>query len=568
MVLGVIPKFYDLINLPRLIYLGIVGIIAIYGLINLNISLKNIVLRNWPAILLLFAIIITSITSNNSWQFNLTGSYQRNNGLIAYLGLTLLLIYISASSNDFLEKIMKHSAIAITIFAIYCTLQLLNLDFLPWNNPYNRIIGTVGNPNFSAALLGMLATSLIFISQKINKYFKYTLGAFIILLSILTNSLQGPLTAILGVMVYFSMINYQKFSKLIISVWSGLLTLIILIILSLTNVIKINQLNEFILKSGSGENRIDYWEAGIKIFLKYPIFGVGPNSYQQYFGEFRSLRQVLRDGANIRPDQAHSVFIEMLADGGLVLGISWIIFASFITLRIIKSVRNNNENLNLLAGFSAIWIAYLIQSLISIDNLALTFFGFIGAGGVLALTSSVIGENPLEKQDRSVLKILMIAPSLAVIFIVGREAILDFNLNNLIRSKTSTAVDFDNFSKNSGNAQTDVMIANYLQQNGDFKIALNVATRGAKRAARFSDNLYLKAVSESKLGDSNSGLKSINQALSYDPLNTYYMVKKANIEFELGDLSASKKTIEKIYKIKPNEVGFAELIDLINQKKK
>ena len=51
---------------------------------------------------------------------------------------------------------------------IYGFLQSNGKDFVKWDNPYNSIISTVGNPNFAAAVMAILATisfSAIFIND-------------------------------------------------------------------------------------------------------------------------------------------------------------------------------------------------------------------------------------------------------------------------------------------------------------------------------------------------------------------------------------------------------------------
>jgi O-antigen ligase len=124
---------------------------------------------------------------------------------------------------------------------------------------------------------------------------------------------------------------------------------------------------------GSGAQRLDFWRVGIQMFADHPLFGVGPDGYARYFQFYRSTEQVVRDGALNRADQAHSVLIQMFANGGLVLGIAYFAFVGFITFTLVKLIRQN-ENMKLVALFGSVWVTYLFQSLISIDMLALTFF--------------------------------------------------------------------------------------------------------------------------------------------------------------------------------------------------
>ena len=37
-------------------------------------------------------------------------------------------------------------------------MQISGIDFVTWNNQYNAVISTVGNPNFAAAIMAIIAT--------------------------------------------------------------------------------------------------------------------------------------------------------------------------------------------------------------------------------------------------------------------------------------------------------------------------------------------------------------------------------------------------------------------------
>ncbi|MFM7984157.1 MAG: hypothetical protein ACKPKO_33010, partial [Candidatus Fonsibacter sp.] len=50
-----------------------------------------------------------------------------------------------------LYKIFYASIFLSLLFILYGFMQHFGNDFIDWNNPYNSIILTLGNPNFSSA---------------------------------------------------------------------------------------------------------------------------------------------------------------------------------------------------------------------------------------------------------------------------------------------------------------------------------------------------------------------------------------------------------------------------------
>jgi hypothetical protein len=106
-------------------------------------------------IFLLILLVSTVLTDVRITGF--LGENQRRTGFLSYVGFVLVLlgglIFIKLQS---LESLAKISSGAGFLLAFYGTLQISGNDFISWNNPYNAIISTVGNPNFAAAIMAIL----------------------------------------------------------------------------------------------------------------------------------------------------------------------------------------------------------------------------------------------------------------------------------------------------------------------------------------------------------------------------------------------------------------------------
>ena len=86
------------------------------------------------------------------------GDTQRRNGFITYLSLAIVML---ASALFFrvtnIQRLITTTLVIGLILSIYGLLQSNGIDFVQWNNPYNSVILTLGNPNFASAALALIA---------------------------------------------------------------------------------------------------------------------------------------------------------------------------------------------------------------------------------------------------------------------------------------------------------------------------------------------------------------------------------------------------------------------------
>jgi O-antigen ligase len=257
----------------------------------------------------------------DSKYVGLFGDYQRRTGFLTYVFLatffwfTALKIRFSDGARFYYWTL----GIALT-FSLYGILQHFGHDFVKWNNQYNSVLGTVGNPNFAAALMGIFSVILFGfgINKDTSSFFKaISFGStFLLLLTIyFSDSLQGFLAAAVGFGVLIVTWVLQRNRILGWSI-AG-----IGFIGGLMSVIGILQMGPFsFLFKESVTYRGDYWRAGIRMFKDNFWFGVGLDRYGAYFREYRDAAQVLRRGPNIGSNAAHNVFIQLGATGGIFVG--------------------------------------------------------------------------------------------------------------------------------------------------------------------------------------------------------------------------------------------------------
>ena len=101
----------------------------------------------------------------------LFGEVQRRTGLVSYI---FFAVYLYASAKFFtyrsISLLLIVNSILATVFVLYGLIQSSGNDFIEWNNPYNSIILTLGNPNFASALMAISA--MLCFTTAFNQHFK------------------------------------------------------------------------------------------------------------------------------------------------------------------------------------------------------------------------------------------------------------------------------------------------------------------------------------------------------------------------------------------------------------
>jgi O-antigen ligase len=384
-------KIQDPFNSPKMWLLFAIGawllghIASKYKDVKFNNSLKILI-----SITLVFTILnfISALNTENLYTA-FFGENQRRNGFLTYLFLVIFLIasamFITISSIKRLNYIAFVTGL---ILAIYGLMQISGLDFIKWNNPYNAIISTVGNPNFAAAVMAMMS-SIIFgsvLNSSFNLYYRLASAVLTLLLLFtiyLSDARQGLISIAIGIGVYVLIWLYSKKHKLRHTLFGAS---IIVGVLSILGMLQIGPLTSFLYKS-SVTVRGYYWRAGIEMIRDNPIFGVGIDRYGAYFKEFRDVGYPLNYGFTITSTNAHNVPIQIFATSGLFTGVAYLSLLGFIAWRGIKSIRNSegNDKLFVASIFSA-WLAYQAQSIISIDNIGISIWGWVLGGAVIGLS--------------------------------------------------------------------------------------------------------------------------------------------------------------------------------------
>ena len=378
----------DPINAPKL------AVIALGGFMSLGAVLvhRRIFSQKTVRPILLFAlaflidlVLVFFLAGTNPNQ-EFFGTYGRSTGLLAYFSLCFLLVAAAvAYSDELVNKVKSAFLISGALSILYGLIQAFGLDPFPWVNQYSPVFGFLGNPNFQSSFLGLTAVFALALMlgsfKKAPLLISYVIYQVIALYVIYrTESQQGLLVFAGGagiVLVLWIRTSKLKFLAIPAYVTSALGFF----------AVTLGSLNSGplagLLHKESVTYRGDYWRAGIKMGLDHPIFGVGLDSYGEWYRRARTIETTLRRGPEITSNAAHNVVIDFFANGGFPLAI---IYLSLLVL-VLKScylVLKRTDIFNpTFVGLVAVWCAYQAQSIISLNQLGLAVWGWIISGLII-----------------------------------------------------------------------------------------------------------------------------------------------------------------------------------------
>jgi O-antigen ligase len=329
------------------------------------------------------------VTDSPIWQ-KIFGAFGRNTGFLTYFALALIVLIASTlkETNQVLT-IVKLFIIVMVFEVLYGLFQWVGVDPYSWKNLYNPIIGTLGNPNFSSAFYG-IASGLIlpFIFSKVlSSNYRISLAVcypLLLLLTIASDSWQGTGLVLISASLYLlywtrRIVRLNSLSYLLLAIYS---TILYLAILGFSGDGPLGQ----VLNKPTFTIRRDYWNTAINTISNFPIFGVGSDSFGDWFRLMRDEGTVARIGLNVSTNSAHNVVLDMMANTGILVGLSYLLVVALILWRAIPFIWFPNRNTNpvFIPVFLA-WFSYQIQSLVSINQIGIGVWGWIFQGLMVAM---------------------------------------------------------------------------------------------------------------------------------------------------------------------------------------
>jgi O-antigen ligase len=544
-------KSADPFNTPKLAALLIIASLSINYLLKywqVNSVQKNNVDLIFISLLSIFLLSgVIAVIFSDSILVALIGETQRRNGFLAYLALSLIaltaarLITFNTSKNLFRISILTG-----VVFSFYGIIQMSGSDPVSWNNPYNAVIATVGNPNFASALMAVfsvLAFSILFIKTFSNTFKILAIACIAMSVTgiVSSDSRQGLVSLAFAGAFFLSIYlysNQKKFGWIVISLSAFSSAL------AIAGMLQKGPLAALLYKP-SVSVRGFYWDAAIEMFKSYPLSGVGFDHYGYYFKELRSVEYPLRYGFDLTSTNAHNTFLQMFSTGGLFLGLSYLLLVISTLVVGLKLVKDSDSNERILSlGLLSAWIAFQAQSVISIDNIGISVWGWLLTGAIFGLASrKELQKNSIEQSKSSrtrknqvtvlpfLISTVVLIPALILSVLLMRIESNTFMARNVLENYAGQA------DKSSAISQ---QLLRLLDQHSSYVLDSKIADPNYK--IQIAYDLF-------NSGNQQESIRVANELVKSNPRNLYALDGVALLSRELKNPTAeieARKSIEKL----------------------
>lgn len=511
------PINHDALIIPKMAIFFTIAMIYIpilFRNIKVDLTDKNILFLHVILALILIQLILVMINSSAPFEQEFFGRTGRGLGLITFISFIIFILanakLTRIEDSSFLIKML---AISGFLSSCYALIQQFGWDIFNWATRTNGIIGTIGNPNFQSSFTAMtLAATVIYCRKRYSNPIPL-LVAVIIFASTLyfTQSTQGYLIVLVSILVFALIFVYYKNRKYFL-----ILTLLASIcsIPMIAGMLNKGPLSYFLYKV-SVISRGDFWRSAFDTANSHPIFGVGLDSFGDFF-------LIYRDKAKVEmTDNAHNYLLEYAATGGyplaiLYLGLSILVFINFLQLQ--KKINSFNPTL---ASVFCAWVGFQMQSVISPGTIPLIAWNSILSGFIIGANynyDKLTERLPKQESKKITQQLSLISIFLATIGIILilplfnsdrklMEGVKNKNANQVIEALTSYP---------ESSVKYNIFIQDLLRSN-----LLNESLIVSRRAVEFNPNAVSAwaLIFVNPAASDQERIKAKDEILRLDPLN-------------------------------------------------
>ena len=417
-----IDQVSDPVNVTKMVALAVLafGLAPIVFIKSSKMLWSDAKLQIIAAAAFIIFAISAVINSSSPVGQNFYGAYGRNTGFLTYFSLTLVFIAtLTLRRATSFRNILYGLLAAGLINVIYGVWTLVFGDFVAWNNPYDRILGTFGNPNFIGAFLGIFASVLFaYLIKPDTKLIIRLIGLLLLIVTALeiksSKAVQGVVVTGGGTALVIFYYLRSKFSKWTIPfLYLGSVGVVGFV--ALMGALQKGPLTSIVYKT-SVSLRGEYWQAGINMANAHPFTGVGMDAYGDWYRRARDAQALILPGPATTSNAAHNVFVDILAYGGYPLFIAYMALFVMSLIAAIRLTFVQKEFNFVKVGLIVAWICYQVQALISINQIGIAVWGWVTSGALIAYeysTRNSISEDVSKNNSRKVVKnSVLISPQL------------------------------------------------------------------------------------------------------------------------------------------------------------
>lgn len=455
----IFPIMMDPVNLPKFFVLLVGSSFLLYLIIQNKFTPSRELSKNFLYLVLTYLLLlgIAGLLSQQSLFATLTGTWGRNNGIITSIIFGFFfLIFANAHFKDVGRRILQIIFSLGLFTSFYAWIQFFDKDpiqyFYPWYNKNDAIIATLGNSNFTSVFLAMtFSVSLLLFLQ--NTKFNFLL--FLTIVSLLLHitlipklDTQGKISYGVGLVVIVGLLSIKSQRK-ILRVF-GLLWWLISLVVGFFGLLGLSGNGVFgsVLSDNirSLTDRYYAWLAAINMMRDSPLFGKGIDSFNFYYRYYRdpNASEIINGQPLVGYDNAHNTYLQLGATAGVPALVLYLALIISITWRAFVALQKHKNRPDIV-GLIAIWVIYLLQSMVSMDQIGIAIWAWVCAGALVSISyrtsEEITTQKPIKNSYDAIPKIkplslffialIISIPSLYYLPVLHNESALFFAIRDI-----------------------------------------------------------------------------------------------------------------------------------------
>ena len=346
----------------------------------------------WATVAFVVAAGLATLTSDAP-MLSLVGHHGRSSGLVLYLVGAVVLLLVAGTPSPTVERhVLSGVGVGAVTMAVYAWLQWLGADPVGWGTRVVDVQGvtsTVGNPNFVAAhgAIGLgLGVGLATIPSRGERIAGGVVAVLCGGAILAARSYQGYVAGLAALGIVGAAVAVRRWPRhrrrLGMGVGVSTLVGVGVLVAGVTGRGPLSLLE--------GRAGVDYrlwnWRAALSMVAERPLLGVGFDRYGAHAHAHRPPEAADVLGPEVALGAAHNVPLHLLSAGGVLLGATYIAVVVVVGWALVSGLaRLDGQRHRLLAAAGAAWVAYQVQSLVSLDVPSLLVTHALLAGAVVVL---------------------------------------------------------------------------------------------------------------------------------------------------------------------------------------
>lgn len=363
-----------------------------------------------------------------SWIFSpykgwaLWGAYPRMLGLLPYLCVVAFGVLLVDAFRGEPMSIARAIVIAGGVAGAYAAVQFLGLDPFHWSvkgtGADRLVVSTLGNPNFAGAFFAIVLPVAVAVCLRYpeRRTSSCIATGFVLIGWAVAESQAAWAAGIAGLAILAGLASTERwgFARRV----GGLALVAVTVAVVGSVVAGMLGIGEGVIP-GTIQRRGEWWRGALAMSAQSPIVGRGPNAFALEHPQYRTLEDARQVGIDIT-DDPHSVPLSFLTSAGVLGAIGYLIAIGWV----IKTAHDTRTDDLLAVAFLGAVSAYFVQSLVSIDTVALRTAGWTALAGFVAASVPIpkvaaISRSKKRKAREEPVRGLPIIASLVLVGLTG-----------------------------------------------------------------------------------------------------------------------------------------------------